>query len=394
MKSYQMVTIVALLSLVACNKNNSPDFPTIVAFSPNTGAAGIPVIITGIHFDSVASHNIVDFNGIPAIIYKATDSVLEVFVPAGATTGKITVIVNGRGTKSTNDFVILSGTWVQKADMPDPNPPNGRGLGIGFSIGNKGFMGMGTDNGSDYDDLYAYDPSTDSWTKKSSLGIGLEQLVCMVINNKAYVGIGESRQLAANTNQFFEYDPQADSWTRKADFPGTLRRGAFGLAIGNMGYLGFGYDQGAAALNDFWQYDPASDTWIKKSNFPGNVIPASVFGFTLDNTTGYIGTIGNYDPLLTNFWQYLPTTDTWTQKNNFPGQGFYNPSSMVINGNGYVMGGIENWLYNPATDSWTQKAFFGERIGGSTFVIGGYGYFGLGSGIPGFQHSDLWRFSP
>lgn len=312
MRNCRLFTIISLVCLVACNKH-SPANPQILSISPNTGAFGTPVIITGIHFDSLVSHYVVEFNGIPATIYVATDSELEVFVPPGVATGKIIVTVNGRATNGANNFVKFSGTWVQMSDMPDPAAPNGRGLGIGFSIGNIGYMGMGTNNGSDYDDLYAYDPFTDSWTWKSSLGIGMESLVCMVINNKAYVAIGESRQISANTTQFCEYDSSVYSWTRKADFPGQPRRGASGLPIGNMGYVGFGFSQGIP-IADFWQYNPASDTWAQKSNFPGTAIPGFVFGSTLNNITGYIGTTGAYDPLLTTFWQYVPSTDTRVQK--------------------------------------------------------------------------------
>jgi hypothetical protein len=46
-----------------------------------------------------------------------------------------------------------SGNWTQKTSIPNPLPPDGRGLGIGFSIGDVGYMGFGTDNGTDFDDL-------------------------------------------------------------------------------------------------------------------------------------------------------------------------------------------------------------------------------------------------
>ena len=142
-------------------------------------------------------------------------------------------------------------------------------------------MGMGTDNGKDYDDLFAFDPSTDGWTQKASVGPGMENLVSM----------------------------------------------------------------GSSSYADLWEYDPS--------------------------------------------------TDVWTQKLNFPGKAMIYPNAMVIGGNGYLLGGgEENWLYDPTTDSRAQKAFFGNRIGGSTFVTAGTGYFGLGSGIPGNFHTDLWQYNP
>src|SRR6185312_4477606 len=158
------------------------------------------------------------------------------------TTGKITLTLNNQSATSDSDFVVLAGSWTEKAHLPPgPNSTINRRLGIGFAIGNYGYMGFGTDNGSDYSDLWQYDPATNSWTQKASLGIGMEDLVSMVIDGKAYVGIGKSRDLAAYTNQFYAYDPSTDTWTRKADFPGGAREGAFAFSVGGMGYVGLGW---------------------------------------------------------------------------------------------------------------------------------------------------------
>lgn len=127
---------------------------------------------------------------------------------------------------------VAHGTWTQRKSIPNPLPPDGRGIGIGFSIGNFGYMGFGTDNGTDFDDLYQYAPATDTWAKMASMGMGLESPVCFVINNKAYVGTGKSRKLGDYTTLFYEYDPSSNVWTRKADFPGSKRASALGLAVG------------------------------------------------------------------------------------------------------------------------------------------------------------------
>jgi N-acetylneuraminic acid mutarotase len=392
MKNKLLPWVLMISGFASCTKNHGPQqaAPAITAISPMKGAPGTPVVISGGSFDTVAAHISVKFNGAVAMVYAVTTTSITVIVPAGATTGKITLTMHGSSASSNGDFEILPGGWVQKASLPYPLPPGGRAGGIGFAIGNFGYMGFGTDNGSDYDDLYRYDPAADSWTKRSSMGTGMEDLVCMVINNKAYVGIGKSRQLADNTTLFYEYDPSTDNWTRKKDFPGVKREAALGLAIGGMGYVGLGHTSDNNYLYDIWQYDPSSDTWTPKKNFPSpSTCPQLPFGFSLDGQVGYVG--GSVNSV---WWQYDPAGDTWSQKNNFPGDGMAFASTMVLNGNGYVMGGLENWKYIPSTDAWTQLAFFGARNGGSTFVINGNGYFGLGSGIPGYFHTDLWRYTP
>jgi N-acetylneuraminic acid mutarotase len=400
---------LALCLIISCKKSVTPgqstssgnQAPEISSISPETGSPGIPVEITGMHFDSVAANLIVAFNGVPAAIYWTTDSELAVFVPQGATSGKISITKDGNKAFSSDNFTILTGgSWVQKQGMPDQDSANGRIECIGFSIGNKGYMGMGMGNDlTVYSDLNEYDPSTGTWTPKSSLSMTLAWPVCMVINNIAYVGIGNNQGFGnsnGNTNAFFAYDPVADTWTRKADFPGVLRFGALGIAVGNQGIVGFGYGPNGS-LRDIWSYDPATDSWIQKADFPGVLIPEDPLGFTLDNQTAYIGGyVYEYDEGVNLWYQYDPVADSWTTKNPRPGT---NPlginSALVINGTGYVMGGgVENWMYQPASDSWAQVPFFGQRGGGSVFAIGNSGYYGLGTGIPGNAHVDLWQFTP
>ena len=44
---------------------------------------------------------------------------------------------------------------------------------VGFSIGNKGYVGTGYDNNINYhNDFWEYDPATDTWTQKANFGGG------------------------------------------------------------------------------------------------------------------------------------------------------------------------------------------------------------------------------
>ena len=92
-----------------------------------------------------------------------------------------------------------------------------------------------------------------------------------------------------------------------------------------------------------------------------------------------------------DFYEYNPATTTWAQKANFPGTADSSARcgafAFVINGKGYVGGGITNagytnsfFEYDPATDSWTQKKQFPgtARSGASAFAIDSLGYAGSG----------------
>ena len=80
--------------------------PVITAISPDTGQRGTEVKITGENFSPVANENTVKFNGVTAAVKAATTTELIVDVPATATTGPVTVTVNGM-TATGPDFTVL-----------------------------------------------------------------------------------------------------------------------------------------------------------------------------------------------------------------------------------------------------------------------------------------------
>ncbi|MDO8413548.1 MAG: Ig-like domain-containing protein, partial [Gallionellaceae bacterium] len=79
---------------------------TIIDFTPDTGAAGSQVTITGAGFSAMPSLNTVNFNTLSAAVVSATTTRLVVNAPAGVSTGPITVTSpSGSATSSTN-FVV------------------------------------------------------------------------------------------------------------------------------------------------------------------------------------------------------------------------------------------------------------------------------------------------
>lgn len=154
--------------------------------------------------------------------------------------------------------------WVQKNDLcynaanvPELTPREGA---VSFSIGNKGYLGTGIDDISPYykKDFREYDPNGNTWTQKADFeGTARSSAVGLSIGNKGYIGTGLSGNYPDYIyyKDFWEYHPDANSWTKKADFGGTACSGAVGFSIGNKGYLGTGFNNGAF-YKDFWEYDP------------------------------------------------------------------------------------------------------------------------------------------
>ncbi len=82
--------------------------PTITSFNPSSGPIGTTVTITGANFSSTPTNNIVTFNGIAAVVTASTANSITTTVPAGATTGVISVTVSGAIGVSATAFTVTS----------------------------------------------------------------------------------------------------------------------------------------------------------------------------------------------------------------------------------------------------------------------------------------------
>src|SRR5687768_13086334 len=81
--------------------------PYISSFTPGYGLVTDQVAIYGSRFSVTPSSNIVRFNGVQAQVVLATATLLIAEVPVGATTGKISISVNGQQAISATDFEVL-----------------------------------------------------------------------------------------------------------------------------------------------------------------------------------------------------------------------------------------------------------------------------------------------
>ncbi|EAY27512.1 Kelch repeat-containing protein [Microscilla marina] len=197
--------------------------------------------------------------------------------------------------------------WTKKADFAG----SARTEAVGFAINGKGYIGTGLDERGNQNDMWEYNPTIDRWTQMADLtddnffGLSRKQAVCFVINNKAYIGTGNT-----DRKDFWEFTPTAtDQWRKVADFGGVGRGSALAFTISGKGYVGTGYTE-SGYKNDMWQYDPATDQWTKKTDFSGGQRIWAI-GFAIGNKA-YIGTgwglnnyTSSYSPMR-DFWQYTP----------------------------------------------------------------------------------------
>jgi hypothetical protein len=82
--------------------------PKVYSVTPNTGAVGTSVAVTGTGFHGTADNNTVSFNGTNAaatsLAQTASNETLTVAVPTGAATGQLLVAVNGQNSNTHYDW--------------------------------------------------------------------------------------------------------------------------------------------------------------------------------------------------------------------------------------------------------------------------------------------------
>lgn len=274
--------------------------------------------------------------------------------------------------------------WTQKANFGT----HGRHRGIGMSIGNKGYMGLGHYNGAGPNivmkDWWEFDPATNSWTQRADYignnGNGNYASMAFGMDEYGYLGGGQ----VGNDPNLYRYDPTTNTWTLMGPIPMTYQNRE-GFVVNNKGY--------AASGNSLNEYDPVTNTWTLK-----NTMPFTVWTW---NSTFVIDGKG-YIKSNSSLWEYKPLNDQWVSRASFPGLATAGGASFTQNNKGYIICGYagslsqvqsEFWEFNPALNAWTQLPEFPgtARRFCSAFSINDRSYFGIGTN--GTNFSDFWEFN-
>lgn len=407
-KSYN-VFVVANNSTVETAQRFCVIYPPIVtSLSATLGGEGSIISFSGADiwqdlYGNYAVPYSIKFNGVAAsqIEHPANaTSVVKATVPAGASSGKISLTVGPFTWNSANDFTVGNWKWTKKADMQ-----GGSFASVSFSINGKGYFGLGRNAALFFKDIWEYDPATDKWTQKADMPstFGKAGAACFVINNKAYVVGGLNGSGNGYSKEVWEYDPSQSSWQKRADFPGNARIGC-GVSIGDKGYFGLG-----SGFSDWWQYDPLTNNWTQKQSF-SRLADEGAISFAVSGK-GYITGGGNGSQYNKEVWEYDPVLDQWNRKTDFTGVGRYYGIGFSLNNYGYLgMGKVNDanykadlWEYRPLEDKWFEKGDLpgGARenlvsfsINGRAFLGSGYSSTSNGNQVTTIIHKDFWEFFP
>jgi len=245
------------------------------------------------------------------------------------------------------EYSPASNIWTRKANLPAGN------IAAAFSIKNRGYIVLNKENNN----FWEYNPATHRWTEKANFeGESRTNATGFSIGEKGYFGLGNNFGKEFLLYQdFWQYDPNSNKWTQKADFGGEVRYSAVGFSIKEKGYIGTGSNSTVLYKKDFWEYDPVSDTWTQKADFAGGPRVWAA-GFSLEDK-GFIGTglsAPGVNNLRKDFWEYNPVTNQWIQKEDYKGSArIYSVAFSTIN-KGYVgLGGTfdysmqDFWEFTP-----------------------------------------------
>jgi N-acetylneuraminic acid mutarotase len=227
-------------------------------------------------------------------------------------------------------------TWTTKTSAPV-----GRNdMGFAFDKSNGKFYFGGGYDGSVHNDFFEYDPTTDAWTTKASLPTGSAGLRFASASNGKLYSIGGGYLDGTYVSNVYEYDPSTDSWTTKSAIP-TPRSDAGLVAAGNgkMYLMGGGAltSHGLDFISNVDEYNPSTDTWASKSAMSLNRYD---MGASITNGGKILviggGTDSGYTDLVE---QYDPSTDTWTTQTSLPNQVFALGEALGNDGKIHVLGG-------------------------------------------------------
>jgi N-acetylneuraminic acid mutarotase len=231
-------------------------------------------------------------------------------------------------------------------------------------------------------------------------GIPRSGAFCFTIGNIAYVGSGYNGTLPGvqYVSDFFSFDEDGGLWTKIAPFPGIPRERAVAFSINGKGYVGTGYNRAQDSvafimLKDFWEYDPAANQWKQLNDFGGGLRYNAV-GFA-DTKYGYIGT-GFDGAYYGDFWRYDPAGDSWTPIPSYPGTKRQQATVMPIDGKFYLLSGYNNstivldtWRFDPdapENDAWTNITPLTTDAQYANFKLAVSRYDAVGFGLNGLGY--------
>ena len=286
--------------------------------------------------------------------------------------------------------------------------PIGRASACACSCDGKGYVFAGRKSDKTYlNDLWEYDPKTDTWTDLGSAPMRerVNATMCSY-DGKLYVGLGYGAQRAyvdsAYLQDWWEYNPKTGEWRQLADYPDEYTIACTCFATEGKIYSLYGFRH--AFSRDVCCYDVATDEWeLWERNLQRAKYNTGGRGALLDGVF-YFG--GGYNTNNLRYWYAVDIThDKWTPRAAIPGKGREFGACAASKEHVYYFGGryfggdltggevFDTYMrFSPAENhwEWCGKMPCGRAENLIAFTIDGKVYFGLGEDEKGVVLPHLY----
>jgi chitodextrinase len=308
--------------------------------------------------------------------------------------------------------------WTQKITQGAGGSPSARYKHTMVWDGTKVIMFGGYDAGTYKNDLWWYDPGTNTWTQKIANGTAgspsARYAYKMVWDGTRVIMFGGYG--GTYRNDLWWYDPGTNTWTEKIADGTTgspsVRYNHSMVWDGTKVIMFGGCVWGGTFYNDLWWYDPGTNIWTEKiaQGTVGSPPATYTHEMVWDETRVIMfGGYGETPASCKNaLWWYDPGTNTWTEKiaQGTIGSPLRYDHKMVWDGTRVIMfGGADEsnrhnniWWYDPGTNTWIQK--IADGTAGSPPVRDAHSMVWDGTrvimfgGYDAAYKNDLWWYSP
>jgi N-acetylneuraminic acid mutarotase len=269
--------------------------------------------------------------------------------------------------KAAGDF------WVEKAPMPTASAYAG-------AVTVKGEIYVIIPNYT-----YLYDPSTDTWSSKSSMPTVQYGFASATYQDMIYVfggcsGFNATSGYPINCTQANEvFNPATDRWENRAPMPSARAELQANVVNGKIYLIGGTLPNGDIS-NASEVYDPSSDSWSAAAPIP---YPVGLYASAVVNNKIFVEGGGQSGPKISDLNQIYDTeTNLWALGEPLPAPLVWaaaaSTSGVVAPARLFVLGGTSdgingvnttNRIYDPQSNSWTIGALMPTTRGALSVAV-------------------------
>jgi hypothetical protein len=301
--------------------------------------------------------------------------------------------------------------WAPRSNVP--SQVEGKGVKDGGALVTC-FDTIYAFRGGNSNEFYAYDPTTDVWALRCSIGYALKKDSVTPLKKKVKAGgaltVYQDDIYAFKggcINEFWRYTPGQDTWVKLTDIPKFWYSALKPTKVKSGGaltaYADSIYAFKGGNTREFWMYIPETDQWVPRCSLLTSDSKRIKGGAALvtynDLIYAFVGGGTNH------FYAYLPGLDLWIEK---AVPSFDNPlkphkakvkdgaALAVLDGKIYAFRGGNTKLfgyYEPTEDTWYRL----ENIVGIKKVKAGgtlTAYSGKIYAFKGGNTKEFWGYTP